>query len=115
MKEEEAKQILELSEDQLTIRLGALVSPNKHAKPVDDDEAKKCADNWLQQNWKRATEIVCSNEKIRNILDRDNIFNDTGLLIAIFSILSNIFEPIVAALVSGLVVHRGLSSICSVD
>ena len=114
MNEEDAKQMLDLSEDQLTVRLGALVSPHKHAKPLDDDEAKECADSWLKKNWNHATKLVCANEKIREILERKTVISDTGILIAVFSVLSAVFEPVIAALVSGLVVHRGLSSICGI-
>lgn len=114
MNEADAIKLLDLTEGQLLLSLGRIVSPNKHVKPEDNDETIKAAENWLSKHLTMLKELICNNEKVQKILKSKTIVDDTGLVIAVFSLISGALEPAIAALVSCLIVRRGLSTICPV-
>lgn len=115
MNEAEAQKVLELQEDDLLLALGRVVDTDQHSKPQPPDTYIAAAHRWLSENWSFIKEKVCGSERIQEILNNQKVVDDTGLVIAIFSIFSGYLEPAVSMLVSGLVVRRGLHSVCCIS
>lgn len=114
MNEIDAKKILKMNEDEILLGLGRILIREKHSKPQEPARYLIESKKWLERNWDSIKEKVCGNEKIKKLINNKNLVDDTSLVITIFSLFSGMLEPAIAALVSGLVVRRGITSICCV-
>ncbi len=113
MNEADAKKLLDLSEDEIMLSLGRIVIEEKFSQPQDPRKYISEARKWLKDNWEMIRKRVCGNKKIQEMIANNKVVDDTGLVITVCSLFSGYLEPAIAALVSGLVVRRGIASICS--
>lgn len=114
--EDEISKLLTLSEGELFTAIGADLKPFGFAldKRQDPDKEKDGRD-WYQTHVKRLRASVCQNEKVQMLLSSKRTFGRVELVAAIIDLVGLVTTGVSPALVSVVIVKRGLAEFCSIE
>lgn len=112
--QDELRRILELNLDDLIREIGSdIARAKKHALPPSPTEAKRLTDNWWQDNVEVLRRAICGRESLKQISCHPTEI--VQIAIEILDLISGLILSISPLKVCGLLVKRGLVSLCGDD
>jgi hypothetical protein len=98
------------TDDALLERLGLELDVSIGAKKPSKSRLIKLASEWFESNLKIIQKLICDNADKWKALPNNR--SDVELVIMVVSLMPATYSPIIALLVSILVVKRGIDSLC---
>lgn len=111
-KHEQISQLLELSTEELLVRIGEDIR-GKGASPSSKGQLVMLAKDWLTKKSKEIQEQVCTSDKVRTIANTDKTQGDVVMLIsAIADLIASLKIGISPITVAVLIFREGLIQYC---
>ncbi|WP_299112005.1 hypothetical protein [uncultured Winogradskyella sp.] len=109
----ELKKAVEMSEKELLISIGSLTASDLGAKPPSLSKLLEQGKDWFSNELPEIRKKVCSSERIKYILEMKKTMRTVDVVTVIFSTLTPIYKPLLAVLVSVMVMHHGIDLLCA--
>jgi hypothetical protein len=108
-----AKKLLSEEEDILFESLGEVISQQSLglSKPTRKDKIKK-GKNWMSKRYSTFSELICTNEVVKLLLESQSAERRIELAVVIADILAASFTSIPVFTVSVLLVKNGIHELC---